>query len=151
MSSSNLKHLFIDGRRVTFDRRDNSVTLFPDNDFRFIAAEHIGHAKGSDRSWTATTPEGTARHCDGRKDAALWLIDQTSERRTNRERSQSIRRTSEAGATEEAMELIKLVRPDYPRPRPLNSDPNGAVYFVFGPAELRDLLLDSRKTPTADR
>lgn len=144
MSSSNLKHLFIDGRRVTFDRRDNSVTLFPDNDFRFIAAEHIGHAEGSGRSWTATTPEGTARHCDGRKDAARWLIDQTSKRRENRESSQSVRRTSEGDATEEAMELIKLIRPDYQQPRPFDGDPNGAVYFVFHPAELRDLLLDFR-------
>lgn len=144
MSSSNLKHLFIDGRRVTFDRRDDSVTLFPDDGFRFIAAEHIGRAEGSGRSWIATTPEGTARHCDGRKDAAIWLIDQTSERRADRKRSQSDRRTSEAGATKETMELIKSIRPDFQQPRPFDGDPNGAVYFVFHPAELRDLLLDFR-------
>jgi hypothetical protein len=146
MSSSNLTHLFLDDRRVTFDRRDDSVTLFPDRDFRFIAAERIGLATGAGRSWTATAPDGTIRYCEGRKDAALWLIERTRARRSIRESSHSTRRKLEANATDEVMELIKQVRPNYTRPRSFVSDPQGAVFFVFGPDELRDLLHDLQAT-----
>jgi hypothetical protein len=145
VTSSNLKHLFIDEKRVTFDRRDDSVTLFPDRDFRFIAAERIGYASGAGRSWTATAPDGTERHCEGRKDAALWLIEQTRDQRSARKSSQAARRTSEVKATDEVMALIQRFRADYPRPRPIGGDPNEAVFFVFHPAELRDLLLDFQR------
>lgn len=148
--AGNLKHLFIDGRRVTFDRRDDSVTLFPDTDFRFLGAERIGTARGSHRDWIATTPNGRVTQLGGRKACALWLIEQTAETRSERATRMAHDQEVEELAVEEAMEILKQVRRDPRPPASVSGDPRGKAFFVFHPWELRDLLRDVRDLNKTD-
>lgn len=146
MTASNLRHIFIDGRRVTFDRRDDSVTLFPDDGHRFIGAHRLGYAKGSKRDWTATALNGAERTCDGRTAAANWLIEHTQRERAEVAAAQAETRAAEGIAADQATEMIRGVQPNYRRPQPLDGDPTGQVFFVFVAEEMRDLLLDLRAT-----
>jgi hypothetical protein len=141
VAENNLTHVFIDGQRVTFDRRDESVTLFPDEDFRFARAERIGSAEGADRDWIATAPDGMTRRLDGRKAVARWLIQATEEQRTARASERDAQRTQTDAAVDEALAIIHTVLPSCRRPGPLMGDPDARTFFVFDPEELRDLLV----------
>src|SRR5262249_12430561 len=81
IAEKNWTHLFNDGRRVSFDRRDGSVILYPDEDFHVLGSYHLGYAEGYGTDWTATAPDGTKYRASGRKDAANWLIERTAEER----------------------------------------------------------------------
>lgn len=142
MSGSNLKHIFIDGRRVTFDRRDDSVTLFPDGGFHFNGARVIGRARGAGRDWLATAPDGHTARVEGRKAAAEWLLERTADERLALNVRENAERSTEAEAIDEAMVLLREVRPEAARPRPVAGDDGGPVFFIFGPAEFRDILRD---------
>jgi hypothetical protein len=142
MSSSNLKHIFIEGRRVTFDRRDDSVMVFPDEGFHFNGARVIGRARGEGRDWEATAPSGETARVEGRKAAAEWLLERTADERADLDLRERAERSAEAEAIEEAMVLLREVRPEAARPRPVLGDDGGRAFFIFGPAEFRDILRD---------
>jgi hypothetical protein len=141
MAEKNWTHLFIDGRRVSFDRRDGSVTLFPDEDFRFGRAESIGHAEGFGRDWAVTAPDGTTYQATGRKDAATWLLEATERARVQRAEKRVEDELTAEEATAEATAIIRTVRPDFRTPGPLMGNADAARFFIFSPEELRDLLV----------
>ena len=107
MAEKNWTHLVIDGRRVSFDRRDNSVTLFPDDDFRLLLAERIGHAEGLGNDWTATAPDGTKHRARGRTAAAKWLIETTAEDRVRAAVEREQQEAKDASAVDEASDRRK--------------------------------------------
>jgi hypothetical protein len=140
MAEKNRTHVFIDGRRVSFDRRDNSVTLFPDSDFRLIRAERIGYAEGSGRDWKATAPDGRTRHADGRKAAAKWLIDATKDERALRAARRNNADVDSRAALAEAMSIIHTVWPDEPPPQPFMGEQGADTFFIYTPQRMRDLV-----------
>jgi hypothetical protein len=140
MASGNWTHLFIDGRRVSFDRRDNSVTWFPDDGFRLSASHRIGYAEGKGTSWVATSPTGKTHHAAGRKAAAVWLIEQSTDDIAAKERDRATERRRQEAAREEAMAVINRIWPDHRPPGPLMGDDDAPIYFIFEPTEMRDLL-----------
>lgn len=146
MSAGNLKHIFIEGKRVTFDRRDDSVMLFPDEGFHFNGARVIGRARGTDRDWEVRAPNGASARVDGRKAAAVWLLECTAEERAALDTEEEEERSAEAQAIEEAMVLLRKVRPGAARPRPVAGDSGGPAFFIFRPAEFRDILRDLKSS-----
>ena len=138
---SNCSHLIIDGRRVSFDRRDSSVTLFPDEEFRLLRAEHIGYAEGSANRWTATAPDGAKHHSRGRKGAALWLIERTAETRASRDADRVKQATVGDAANEEAAAIIRTVWPDFRKPGPMMDNPDALTFYTFSPEKMRDLVV----------
>jgi hypothetical protein len=141
MAEKNWTHLFIDGRRVSFDRRDGSVTLYPDEGFDPLVAYPLGHAEGFGNDWTATAPDGTVYRARGRKDAAIWLIETTAEEREQHERERAQQADDDDLACEEATAIIRTVWPDFQKPGPFLGNPNAQPLFIFEPCRMRDLLV----------
>jgi hypothetical protein len=141
MAEKNWTHLFIDGRRVSFDRRDNSVTLFPDDGFRLMLAERIGHAEGFGNDWTATAPDGTKHRARGRTAAAKWLMETTAEDRARAAAEREQREAKDASAVDEALAILRAVAPESARSQPMKMSRDAQPFFVFSPESMRDLLV----------
>ena len=140
MAGKNLQHLFIDGCRVTFDRRDHSVTIFPDENYSLGRAHLIGWAEGSGRLWTATAPDGTKHRVDGRKAAAEWLIKATEEDRRRAESDRAEAQQRDEKAVKEAVAILNTLTGDVRIPQPARVFDSGPM-FLLDPEQMRDLLV----------
>jgi hypothetical protein len=140
MAQSNWTHLFIDGRRVSFDRRDNSVTLYPEEEFRVARATRVGYAERSASGWTATAPDGTTHHAAGRKAAAEWLIKATAGIRAQAEAERERQEQKDEDAIAEALAILDMLGPDVSI-APFRMSEDTSAMFLLSPVQMRDLLV----------
>jgi hypothetical protein len=136
--ANNWTHVFVDGRRVGFDRRDDSVVMAPDDDPDGMPTVWLGQAVyEGNRRWAVSTREGQRATVESRRAAAVWLLEATAEKRAADNARQQERDARDREAAEDAARVIRTVWPDY-------AAPNDALFggaFMLSAVQMRDLLV----------
>jgi hypothetical protein len=141
MATKNWTHLFIDGRRVSFDRRDDSVTLYPDEDFRVSLSTRIGYAERTGSGWKVSAPDGATHYATSRKAAAEWLIEATAIGRADAEAERQRQEVKDDDAIKQATAILETLAPDLEIPRPFRISADASPFFVLSPEGMQEPLL----------